>query len=367
MTSKRRSREKDFDIINRQILSDFEIEWQKCLSVSQFKKNIKFKYPQLEQRVVLKFLKTKTSSRKLRRKQSTRWRNNPLIYTTACNQLWAIDSIYLPVFNNNSSSSVNSSSSSSRRRSRPPMNSSDFAIMLIDYHSKFVTGVYCKRINATNACKCLAQKLESVAGSGRRLAGTILWADRGVEFVNRSFQTLCRENGIRMRHSGATSSIKAASIERFFRTLRQLINHLKASATELKYPQLLSRALSIYNHTNVHSTTGMTPADGEKYENTGRLEHIYFLKRMERMANEVGENSGKRRRELKIGERVHLTRPRNVFFKTGQKTLNDDVQYIVIDRIRGDLGYMYRIRAETSDVPERGSFSANYLIPVVVV
>ena len=366
MTSKRRRRRSRTreDIINRQILSDFEIEWQKCLSVSQFKKNIKFKYPQLEQRIILKFLKTKTSSRKLRRKQSTRRRNNPLIYTTACNQLWAIDSIYLPMF-----TSVNSSSSNRRRRSsRPPMNSSDFAIMLIDYHSKFVTGIYCKRINATNACKCLAQKLESVAGSGRRLAGTILWADRGVEFVNRSFQTLCRENGIRMRHSGATSSIKAASIERFFRTLRQLINHLKASAPELKYPQLLSRALSIYNHTNVHSTTGMTPADGEKYENTGRLEHIYFLKRMEKMAREVGDNSSSRRRRvLKIGERVHLTRPRSVFFKTGQKTLNDGVQYIVIDRIHGDLGYMYRIRAETSDVPERGSFSANYLIPVVVV
>jgi len=83
-------------------------------------------------------------------------------------------------------------------------------------------------------------------------------SDKGTEFVNFTFQAMLRRRGIKF-YTSENEDIKAAVVERFNRTLKEMYRYFTSKRTR-RYSDILQDLVYAYNHT-YHSFIGMAPAD----------------------------------------------------------------------------------------------------------
>ena len=96
--------------------------------------------------------------------------------------------------------------------------------------------------------------------------------DRGSEFYNKTFKSLLKEYEIEL--FSTYSDLKAVFIERFNRTLLQIINKPRFINGDGNWVNILNDAVATYNN-NVHSTINMTPVDASNIPN--KLDILYLL------------------------------------------------------------------------------------------
>lgn len=84
--------------------------------------------------------------------------------------------------------------------------------------------------------------------------------DRGLEFRNSDFMQFCRENGIKLYTPD--SSIHAAYIERFNRTIQDLLYSYMTENETKRYIDVLPNLVSTYNNRK-HRMIGTSPQDAE--------------------------------------------------------------------------------------------------------
>src|SRR5207247_7105550 len=87
----------------------------------------------------------------------------------------------------------------------------------------------------------------------------LLQTDKGTEFLNASFQKLLKDNNIR-HYTSENDDIKAAVVERFNRTLKNIMWRYLTHTSSGRYIDVLPQLVSSYNNT-YHRSINMAPSE----------------------------------------------------------------------------------------------------------
>ena len=129
----------------------------------------------------------------------------------------------------------------------------------------------------------------------------LLMTDKGTEFYNRNFATILRRKGI-MHYSTENENIKAGMVERFNRTLCEVMSRLMEHRDSNRYVDVLDELVDIYNNTP-HSRHGWVPANTGDGDDVQRL----WIQKFERETPKTLQPT------LKVGDHVRMVGPRRVF------------------------------------------------------
>jgi len=92
-----------------------------------------------------------------------------------------------------------------------------------------------------------------------------LWTDQGSEFINKTFKKFLNDHNIELYH--VHNEGKACVIERFNRTLGNIIQQHLTSTNSKNYINKLQQFINEYNH-KYHSTIKMTPLQATDLNNS---------------------------------------------------------------------------------------------------
>jgi len=84
-----------------------------------------------------------------------------------------------------------------------------------------------------------------------------LWTDQGSEFINKTFKKFLTDHNIELYH--VHNERKASVIERFNRTLGEMIERHLTTTNSKNDINKLQYFIDEYNNNNIHSTIKLTP------------------------------------------------------------------------------------------------------------
>lgn len=155
-----------------------------------------------------------------------------------------------------------------------------------------------------------------------------LWTDQGSEFTNNIFTKFLKDNNIDLYH--VYNEGKACVVERFNRTLGEMIaKHMTTNNTK-NYINILQKLLDEYNNKN-HSSIKMSPFEASKLENRDEVYNNLYKE------DEQSETKPK----FKVGDRVRITRKKNRFEKGSTENWTREI--FVITKIRNTKPVVYHI------------------------
>jgi hypothetical protein len=172
-----------------------------------------------------------------------------------------------------------------------------FLLTVIDIFSKFAWGVPIKSKRAGD----VTIAMKSVLTQGR--APKHLHVDQGKEFYNSEFRALMKQYGINMYST--FSNLKASICERFNRTLKSKMWKQFTLRGSHKWIDILPNLIESYNNTT-HSTIGMRPNNVTASNEKEIYRSVYKPRQIKR---------SKRRRKFKAGDKVRISKYKNVFEK----------------------------------------------------
>ena len=126
-----------------------------------------------------------------------------------------------------------------------------FIFTIIDNHTKYAWAIPLK----DKSGKSTTTALKSLIEKAKRKPAKI-WSDRGKEFYSKTFLDFLKQNEIQIYSTN--SDLKAVFVERFNRTLLNLIKKPMYIEGEACWLNHLDTAMEKYNN-RVHGTTKMTP------------------------------------------------------------------------------------------------------------
>lgn len=142
-----------------------------------------------------------------------------------------------------------------------------YLLTVIDTFSKFAWAIPVKNKTGKNVSKAMSVCFKNL--SHHKLPKN-LQTDNGKEFYNKDFQKLMKENEI--NHYSTYSNKKAATVERFNRSLKELTWKQCSVQGNYKWVDILSNLINIYNNRK-HRTIGMTPSEtSERFSLKGASE-----------------------------------------------------------------------------------------------
>ena len=176
-------------------------------------------------------------------------------------------------------------------------NNYKFILTVIDIFTKHAWAIPLKNksgVSITNGFKIVLSELPQGGSESRKPEK--LWVDRGSEFYNKTFKPLLKEYETKLYST--YSDLKAVFIERFNRTLLNIINKPMFINGDGNWVSILNDAVITYNN-NIHSTINMTPVDASNYLDKFK----YFVK------------STKATLKFKVGDYVRKAGKRKIFSK----------------------------------------------------
>lgn len=145
-----------------------------------------------------------------------------------------------------------------------------YILTIIDIFSKFAWAVPIK----SKTAKDVTHAMNIVLSLGN--VPKNIHSDMGKEFYNTTFQTLMHHHKI--NHYSTFSTMKAAIIERFNRTLKSKMWQQMHYNGSYIWIDILDNIISTYNHTN-HRTIGMKPSEVDKRNEKILLQTVYMYKK----------------------------------------------------------------------------------------
>ena len=202
-----------------------------------------------------------------------------------------------------------------------------YMLNVIDLFSKYAYSIPLKSKSSGDIIEAF-DKLFKI--SGRKPLK--LWTDQGSEFINNKFKQFLKSNNIELYH--VYNEGKACVVERFNRTLGEMIQkHLTSKNTD-KYIDVLQKLLDEYNH-RTHSTIKLSPYEASKPKNRDVV--------MKTIKDKISTLNPK----YKVGDRVRIYRYKTLFEK-GYKP-NWTKEIFVIDNIRSTNPVTYKLKDLNSE------------------
>ena len=215
-----------------------------------------------------------------------------------------------------------------------------YLLNIIDIFSKYAYSIPLKTKSSEEVTAAFDKLFKF---SGRK--PNKLWTDNGGEFVNNKFKDFLKTHNIELYH--VFNEGKACVVERFNRTLGEMIQKYMTSNHTSRYVDVLQTLINEYNN-KFHTSIKMSPVQGSKTENT--------LEVYRNLYSDIRKNSVKPK--FKIGDRVRIYKYKNTFEK-GYKT-NWTKEIFVIDEINKTNPITYKIR-DLDNEQIIGSFYYNEL------
>ena len=131
-----------------------------------------------------------------------------------------------------------------------------FIFTIIDNHTKYAWAIPLKDKSGKSTTAAFKNLLETSKRKPHKI-----WSDRGKEFYNTTFLHYLKEQNIQIYSTN--SDLKAVFVERFNRTLLDLIKEPMYIEGKGNWLNHLDAALDKYNN-RVHGTTKMTPIEAKK-------------------------------------------------------------------------------------------------------
>ena len=197
-----------------------------------------------------------------------------------------------------------------------------YLLVIIDCFSRFAQVRPLKRKFGTN----IADALENLYKYDKRIPNMAQF-DRGTEFYNVSVKSVFRRYNVRWYSTD--SKLKASLIERFIRSLRELIaKALYKQENQKKYIDILPKLIKIYNNRK-HRSIGMTPAE----VNSNNEEQLWKKQYGNEFPN-IASNF-----KFEIGQKVKIARIKSLFEKEWTRTWSDEDYYIIFRRSTKPVTY----------------------------
>ena len=168
-----------------------------------------------------------------------------------------------------------------------------FIFTIIDNHTKYAWAIPLKDKSGKSTITALKSLIEKEKRKPHKI-----WSDRGKEFYNTTFLHYLKEQNIQIYST--SSDLKAVFVERFNRTLLDLIKepmYIEGKACWLNH---INNALDKYNN-RVHGTTKMTPF--EMVTNTNKINNIKI-------------NNNEKLPKFQVGDYVRVPDKRNIYSKS---------------------------------------------------
>ncbi|CAB0027960.1 unnamed protein product [Trichogramma brassicae] len=170
-----------------------------------------------------------------------------------------------------------------------------YLLTCIDILSKYAWTVPVK----SKTGKDIAEAMKSILSKGQRVPKH-LHTDRGKEFYNKDFEAVM--NKYRIHLYSTYGNLKASIVERFNRTLKNIMWKQFSLQGNHKWTNIVSKLTSDYNERK-HRTIGMAPAR-VTHKNEKDILKTKFAQR-------VGSVS----RKFKIGDKVRVSKAKHLFEK----------------------------------------------------
>ena len=191
-----------------------------------------------------------------------------------------------------------------------------YLLCVIDLFSKYAFVVPLKGKKVTSIVNAFQDILNE---SGRKR--NKIWVDHGSKFYNNAFKKWLKDNNISMYST--YNEGKSVVAERFIKTLKnKLHKHMRAVSKNVYY-DVLDDIVKKYTNT-WHSTIKMKPRDVADDNFT-----------------EYVEKSNEKDPKFKVGDRVRISKYKNVFAKGYAPNWSEDV--FVVDEVKNTVPWTYEI------------------------
>lgn len=217
-----------------------------------------------------------------------------------------------------------------------------YIMTVIDCFSKYAYAIPVKNKTGDHVSKALDKIL-------RKVRMKHLQTDNGKEYYNSTVRALLDKYGV--NHYSTYSEKKASIVERFNRTLKNMMYRVFTEQGTYKwYPTVLAELVKRYNDTP-HRTIGMRPREVNVTNEKLVLEHI----------NKKTANNLRRvkRTKFNVGDKVRISKFKRTFTKGYQPNWTNEV--FTVDEIRPTIPITYYLR-DHEDKVIRGSFYEHELI-----
>ena len=146
----------------------------------------------------------------------------------------------------------------------------------------------------------------------------IINCDQGSEFISREFKQLMADNDINVRYVPVGDHHKLAIVDRFIRTLRQLLNNYQTAYNTTRYIDVLDKLVDNYNNT-YHSGIKGIPNKPDR-------------KRLITMTRDKYNKALDEEKHFKIGQSVRYLKNKALFEKGSSNAKWSNTIHKIIDK-----------------------------------
>lgn len=186
-----------------------------------------------------------------------------------------------------------------------------YILTVIDLFSKYAYAVPLKSKSGSEIVNAFQHLFKT---SGRQPKK--LWTDAGKEFINSDFQSFLKQNHIQLYQ--VYNEGKACVVERFNRTLGEMIQKHLTCTNSSKYIDVLQQMIDSYNN-RYHTSIKMSPFEASDPKNADEVrENLY------------GHDTVDSVQKFNVGDRVRIYRYKNHFEKGYKANWTKEI-FIVTD------------------------------------
>ena len=223
-----------------------------------------------------------------------------------------------------------------------------YLLVLIDSFTRYA---WVRPLKSKNAKSVLTAFKDIVENDMNDTIGDAFLADQGTEFVNKEFKEYLKSKDVEIR----MANNKAPHVERFNRTLQNLLyRYMEEKETE-RYIDQLQPLVKLYNN-RYHRTIKMSPKEAEqednRYELMTNISDFY-----ESSIGRAGTNSKKT--SFKIGDLVRISKHRGPFYKGYYQSFLPKI-YEISEIVKLPIT-MYKIKDIENNRTESGTWYASEL------